>query len=87
MPDSFFEEPRASELEAMGEKARKKRGRIAFDCYNTIYPARGNRVKCRLGHSMGLHKGGTMDLESVMAGRTGSGCRRCPDFDGEQTVE
>lgn len=79
---SIWEEPRASDFDAMREKARKK-GKITFDCHNAMYPQKGNLVRCRLGHKMGTNKDGYMHLYNVMAGRTGVGCRRCPDFDGE----
>ena len=82
MNDSYFKEPYASIAEEKRQKARE-RGRIPFDCYNAIYPARDNRVKCKLGHKMGVSKNGTMELATVMAGRLSAGCRHCKDFNGD----
>lgn len=85
--DEYFTEPQASELESMREKAREakaatQKGRITFDCYNAIYPSEGNRVKCKLGYKMSNTREGTMELASVLAGRTGFFCRRCSHFEG-----
>ena len=82
MHEQYFEEPTASELEAKREKARVK-GKIPFDCYNAIFPSKGTRVKCQLGQKMSSGKDGGMELASVMAGRSGVGCRRCPSFNGD----
>lgn len=83
MHESYFGEPHASELELMRDEAIKKRGRITFLCYNAIYPSKGSQVKCKLGHRMGPGKKGTMELVSVLAGRTGFLCRRCSHFEGD----
>lgn len=84
MPDSFFEEPQASVLEAIREEKRKKKGRITFDCFNAIYPSKGSRVKCKLGLQMTTTGAkGTMELAAVLAGRTGYLCRRCSHFEGD----
>lgn len=81
-----FVEPNATNLERMREIKRNKRDiegkqQITFDCFNCIYPRAGIRVHCRLGLRMSDNKDKGMDLIPVMAGRTGSGCRRCHEFD------
>ena len=82
MHDSYFEEPMASALDEKRQKAREK-GKIPFDCYKAIFPAKGNRVRCRLNLKMSSGKDGGMELASVMSGRSGSGCRGCKDYDGD----
>jgi len=80
--DTYFQEPTATVLELKRQAARV-RGRIPFDCFHAIYPAKGSRVKCRHDHRMGSGSDKGMELVSVMSGRSGAGCRRCVDYNGD----
>jgi len=84
--DSLFEEPKASRLEEMRLAARRLSDCITYDCYNAMYPRKGSRVRCRLGLRMGSEKDATMELNSVLAGRTGAGCRQCQKYNGDEGV-
>ena len=84
MHDSLFEEPKASQFEEIRQAARRLAECITYDCYNAMYPRKGSRVRCRLGLRMGSGEDVTMDLNSVMVGRTGAGCRQCPKYDGDE---
>lgn len=78
MDDTLFQDPKASELEQLREKARINSHLITYDCYNAIVD--GERVKCKKGY---LLAGGTMPLLTVLRGRTASVCHTCKDFDGD----
>ena len=86
MHDSLFEEPKASQLEEMRQAARRLYDCITYDCYNAMYPRKGSQVRCRLGLLMSSGKDGTMELNSVMVGKTGVGCRQCQKYNGDEEV-
>lgn len=72
------------ELELMRDEARKKLGRISFDCYNLkLSPCfKGKRVYCAKGHPLGRAKDGTLDLMFVLRGMLAGACKECGDYDG-----
>lgn len=79
LSEELFEEPKATELEKLREEKRQKQ-EITYDCFNAVYPRQGRRVLCRVGHKINpLAKDGGIDLISVLAGRSGSTCRKCKD--------
>jgi hypothetical protein len=75
VPQSVFNEPRASELERKRDKARRHR-RIIYDCYNaTVESDQG--ISCRKGMSFAQ----PFHLREVLNARTPAVCRKCADYD------
>jgi len=78
----LYEEPLATQLEAMRAEARSKR-RLTFDCYNTR--ERGDRVICWLGimlHNDSLDCG--LPLLSVLKGRSALICQKCKFYSDDK---
>ena len=73
------------ELEMERELARKKSGRISFDCFNLKASPyfKGKRVYCAKGHLLGRAKDGTLDLATVLRGILAGACKDCKDYDGD----
>jgi hypothetical protein len=76
----IFTEPEASELAKRRIEARKKR-RIPYDCLSAIVD--GGRVKCNIGRHIGHAVDGSMNLVSVLGGRSSSVCQDCKDYDAD----
>jgi len=77
--DSYFTEPKASQLDKMREKAKRKHGRITYDCSNAI--VKGDRVVCKKGCL--LRRSGSVELISVLKGLAIRKCITCSDYDSE----
>jgi hypothetical protein len=75
--DYFFTEPEASRLAKLRIEARKKR-RVTYDCLSAIVD--GERVKCNIGRSIGHAADGSMNLVSVLSGRSSSVCQDCKGY-------
>lgn len=78
----YFEEPMASQLEAMREKARARHYRITYDCFSAV--VNKDKVTCKKGHRL---ERGSMGLLSVLRGRTSKVCQTCPYYDGDDTED
>jgi len=81
--DYFFTEPRASELAKRRIEARKKR-RLTYDCLSAIVD--GERVKCNIGRHIGHAADGSMNLVSVLSGRSAKVCQGCKDHNADKVT-
>lgn len=80
-PTKCFEEPSATELERSRDKARL-RCRITYDCYTAILDSKNpERVICKKGYRLGATKTRSLNLVSVLRGRSSTICRSCFDYD------
>ena len=83
--DKWFKRPKVDELAILRIKARRWR-RLTYDCMNGI--VQGNTVVCKRGHTfkvMGKRKTPGLPVVGVLGGMSSSVCRKCEDFDGEET--
>ena len=79
----IFNEPEASELAKQRIEAHKKR-RITYDCLHAIVDS--DKVKCNKGNDIGTAKDGSMDLVSVLRGRSAKVCQNCKDYDADKVT-
>jgi len=61
---------------------RRKKGRVAYDCFNLKYREDG-RVYCAKGNILGQAKDKSFSLELILRGITPSICKRCELFEGD----
>jgi hypothetical protein len=73
----LFDEPEASEFAKRRIKARNKR-RITYDCLSAIVD--GERVKCNIGRPIGHAADRSMNLVSVLDGRSSAVCQDCKGY-------
>ena len=75
----FYAPEIGKRLEA--ERSKKTGKRITYNCLHAKYPRVGTRVLCDLGRALNPGaKDGGIEVVSVLAGRSGAGCRLCPNF-------
>ena len=83
--DQWFKRDQANELTILRIKARRRR-RLTYDCMNGIVTS--STVVCKRGHTfkvMGKRKTPGLPVVGVLGGMSSSVCRKCEDFDGEET--
>lgn len=81
--NSYFEEPKATELEHRREEQRKK-WRIPYDCFHA--KLQGNKVVCAKGYNLRGKSSNVVSLLSVLRGISSSACKVCPDYEnGEES--
>jgi len=79
--DFLFDEPLASQLEAMRALARAKR-RIIYDCAVARVTDDGQDVICTKGNQ--LRGRPSVNLRAVFRGVASSTCQQCPDHDSRR---
>jgi len=78
--DFLFDEPLASQLEAMRARARAKR-QIIYDCLQARVTQDGERVECRKGKRLDHSStNGSKSLRTVLRGGGAAICQHCKGY-------